>query len=112
MLIWSYILVAGILSFLLRALPFLVFTRIQPKDDGEFANFLDYVVSAIIGGIIYLMSRPHDVLRAAHLSAPLEYLVMVVYFLLVFVIAVKLNRPLLSFILSFVALSALLILIS
>lgn len=53
MSIWEIILIASVISILLRSIPFVLFNFYKIPDSGKLAEFLGYSANAVIGGIIY-----------------------------------------------------------
>lgn len=50
---WTIILIASVGSYALRALPILVFHKLQIASDGLIYRFLNYAAFGVMGGIIY-----------------------------------------------------------
>ncbi|KPA92834.1 MULTISPECIES: AzlD domain-containing protein [Pseudomonas] len=50
---WTLILVASLASYVLRALPILVFHKLPIASDGLIYRFLNYAAFGVMGGIIY-----------------------------------------------------------
>jgi len=50
---WELILVSGGVSYLLRALPFLIFRKIDLSEGSDLSKFLNYAAYSVMGGIVY-----------------------------------------------------------
>ena len=50
---WHLILVAAAVSYLLRALPFLILRRFALEEGGNLSKFLGYAAYSVMGGVIY-----------------------------------------------------------
>lgn len=50
---WQVILIAGAVSYALRAAPLLVFRRITMRDNSDVARFFAYAAYAVMGALIY-----------------------------------------------------------
>lgn len=91
---WEVILIAGVVSYALRASPLLVFRRITMRDNSDIARFFVYAAYAVMGALIYQAMYGekflHDLLGHFALGELLKLAITV----LGFIIAVRIKNML------------------
>ena len=100
--LWEIVIVAALVSYLLRVLPAFLLGPIQIDEDSRLIRFLNYSVCALIGGIIYSSTYSDKNIFDLVYNFSYADLFRLLFLIATFLVSSFLQRPIASFIISII----------